>query len=134
MKPAYIDTSLLIGIKFQEGSTDAGEAAREHRLFSSELLLAEIRAFAHREKLPQEIVDRAVEGIGWVIPDRSLAAEIQAIAQQGYVRGADLWHLACACYLSPNPGELSFLTLDHRQREMAVRLGFAAPDFELTQK
>jgi predicted nucleic acid-binding protein len=128
MGPAYIDTSLLIAIKHEESSAAARKAVRGHRLFSSELLLAEVRSFAERESLPEETVDREVEGISWVIPDRPLAPEIRSIGRQGYLRGADLWHLACALYLSPDPGELSFLTLDKRQRKIAGQLGFLLPD------
>ena len=128
MKPAYIDTSLLIGVRFQASSTRARKALREHRLFSSELLLAETRAFVSREALPEDVVERVVEGIGWIIPDRSLAPEIQAIARRGYLLGADLWHIACASYLSPDPGELSFLTLDQRQHEIAGQIGFRVVD------
>ena len=44
--------------------------------------------------------------------------------REGYVRGADLWHLACALYVAASPGELTFLTLDERQRTVAKALGF----------
>jgi len=128
MNPAYLDTSLLIGIKYEESSVAARAAVGAHRLFAGELLLAEIRSFAKRESLPEEAIGREVEGISWIIPDRSLAPEIQAVSRQGYLRGADLWHIACALYLSPDPGQLSFLTLDERQRKIAGRLGFLVPD------
>lgn len=128
MDPAYIDTSLLIGIKYGASSVAAREAARVHRLFASELLLAEIRSFVRRESLPAEAIGREVEGIGWIIPERSLAPEIDTIGRQGYLRGAGLWHIACALYLSPDPARLSFLTLDRRQRKTAGQLGFLVPD------
>ena len=130
MNPAYIDTSLLIGIKYEESTAAARKAARTQRLFAGELLLAEIRSFVERESLPEEAICRDVEGIGWIIPDRSLAPEIDMIGRQGYLRGADLWHIACALYLSPDPGQLSFLTLDKRQRKIAGQLGFLVPDLE----
>ena len=38
--------------------------------------------------------------------------------------GADLWHLAAAIHVTPEPGDLTFLTLDRRQREVAAALGF----------
>ena len=42
----------------------------------------------------------------------------------GYLRGADLWHVATALYVTPEPGEISFITLDRRQRNVAMALGF----------
>jgi len=41
----------------------------------------------------------------------------------GYVRGADLWHLANALFLSPDRA-IDFVTLDVRQRDLSRRLGF----------
>ena len=52
----------------------------------------------------------------------------QAVLDAGQLRGADAWHLACALYLSPEPRELEFLTLDGRQAAVAVALGFAGGD------
>ena len=48
-----------------------------------------------------------------------------AVFEAGYLRGADAWHLATALYLTPDPGELTFLTLDERQGDIASKLGFA---------
>ena len=59
-----------------------------------------------------------------VSPDRPLSTELQRVAEAGYLRGADMWHVACALFLSPAPGELTFLTLDEPQRGEARRLGF----------
>jgi hypothetical protein len=41
------------------------------------------------------------------------------------LKGADLWHLANALFLSPDAEDLSFLTLDTRQADVAGRLGFS---------
>jgi hypothetical protein len=62
--------------------------------------------------------------VTWIYPNRPLAREIERVAGVGYLRGADLWHLANALFLAPEPRELTFLTLDKRQREVAVELGF----------
>lgn len=48
--------------------------------------------------------------------------------EQGYVRGADCWHLATALHLAGEPGRVVFLTLDRRQRDVALRLGFPTGD------
>jgi hypothetical protein len=124
VKPAYIDTSLLIGVRFQETSKGAQGILRRFELFSSELMAAEVRAFAVREGVPEVAATEALDGVNWVLPDRSLSDEIRRVANVGYLRGADLWHVACAFFLSPNPADLAFLTLDHRQREVAAKLGF----------
>ena len=56
---------------------------------------------------------------------RPLSEQIARVLEAGYVRGADCWHLATALYIAPDPGEIVFLTLDHRQRDIAKALGFA---------
>ncbi|MCH7717751.1 MAG: hypothetical protein IH876_16645, partial [Gemmatimonadetes bacterium] len=57
-------------------------------------------------------------------PDRSLGKGVTGILAVGYLRGADLWHVACARYLAGLVGEVSFVTLDGKQRTVAERLGF----------
>lgn len=41
----------------------------------------------------------------------------------GYMRGADLWHLANALYIAPKR-DVHFLTLDLRQQSVARALRF----------
>ena len=65
-----------------------------------------------------------VSRIQWVLPDRSLAPEFATVLEAGYLRGADLWHVATALYVAPNPRDLSFVTLDSRQQSVAKTLGF----------
>ena len=62
--------------------------------------------------------------IEWIFPDRVLTHEIERVLAVGRLRGADLWHVATALYLEPNPSELTFLTADIRQREVAAAVGF----------
>ncbi len=59
-----------------------------------------------------------------MLPDRSLAPEFAVVLEAGYLRGSDLWHVATALYVSPDPQEISFLTLDRRQQAVAGALGF----------
>jgi hypothetical protein len=66
----------------------------------------------------------ALGAITWIIPDRPLQPEIVRILEAGCMRGADCWHLATALYLAQDPGELTFLTLNPRQRGVAEALGF----------
>jgi hypothetical protein len=65
-----------------------------------------------------------LSAITWVYPNRPLNGEFGRIAVEGYVKGADLWHLACALFLAPEPKDLAFLTLDKRQEAVARKLGF----------
>ena len=127
MKLAYVDTSCLVAIAFAEaGATKvASRLGRMDRLFASNLLEAELRSALAREGLP---VDPAglLSGITWVHPNRPLSGEFERVTVEGHAKGADLWHLACALFLAPEPKELSFLTLDRRQEEIARKLGFIA--------
>ncbi len=126
MKIAYVDTSCLVAVALGERGAAAVERrlARFDRLVSSNLLEAELRAALRREGV--EGASRVLSSITWLLPDRPLSAEIAAVLEAGYVRGADCWHLATALYLAPEPSELSFMTLDERQRDVAALLGFGA--------
>ena len=70
MSVAYVDTSTLVAIAFEEpGASQAGERLEGFsRLLSSNLLEAELRAAFARERLG---FDAAVlSGIEWILPDR----------------------------------------------------------------
>ena len=125
MRLAYIDSSCLVAIAFAEpgGSKVASRLRRMDRLFASNLLEAEVRSALVREEVS---VDPAglLSGITWVYPNRPLSGEFVRVLVEGYVKGADLWHLACALFLAPDPTNLAFLTLDKRQEEIAGKLGF----------
>ncbi len=124
MKAAYVDTSCLVAIAF--GESEAAQVVsrlREHDvLLSSDLLEAELRATLVREAA--EVDEALFSWIKWVLPDRPLSVEIIRVLRAGYLRGADLWHLATAMYVTPEPRDLTFLTLDRRQEEVAEELGF----------
>ena len=125
MRLAYIDTSCLVAIAFGEaGATKvASQLDRMDRLFASNLLEAELRSALARERLSADPAG-LLSGITWVYPNRPLSGEYPRVMVEGYVKGADLWHLACALFLAPEPKDLAFLTLDKRQEEIAHRLGF----------
>ena len=121
---AYVDTSCLVAIVLGE----RGSAALEKRLVTfgelaaSNLLDAELRATLVREGVAPD--PDFLAGISWILPDRPLAVEIERVLAAGYVRGADCWHLAVALYIADDPAELTFLTRDNKQREVARALGF----------
>jgi hypothetical protein len=125
MKLAYIDTSLLVAIAFQEARHEAlaGELAAYDRLFSSNLLEAELRAAMLREEVEEDCAP-LLSGITWVYPQKPLTTEFRTVLSVGYVRGADLWHLACGLFLKTRLPDLAFITLDRRQKTLASSLGF----------
>lgn len=128
MSVAYIDTSALISIVFNERNASAliRRLSATSRLLSSNLLEAELRAACAREET--NFPAGFVSGIEWVLPNRPLTPELAAVLEAGYLKGADLWHVATACYLAgeidQEPAALSFVTLDARQRKVAATLGF----------
>ena len=124
MSVAYVDTSAVVAIVFGErgGAALARRLADFDELVASNLLEAELLAAFAREDLPFE--PAAVAGITWVMPDRPLGRECRAALDAGYLRGADLWHVACALYLAPDARDLAFVTSDGRQAEVAESLGF----------
>ena len=126
MRVAYVDSSFLVAIAFTEANSAAlAQILTEHDvLVSSNLLEAELRAALRRDNVTAEPTE-LLSSIVWVHPDRALTAEIKTVLGAGYVRGADLWHLACALFVAPKR-EIAFLTLDVRQREISEELGFGA--------
>ncbi|MDE0271529.1 MAG: PIN domain-containing protein [Gammaproteobacteria bacterium] len=124
MTIAYVDTSALVAVAF--GEPEAPAVAQRLNacttILSSNLLEAELRSVYSREGRPFE-ADR-IARIEWIMPNRSLSPEIVAVLDTGHGRGADLWHLATALYVAPDPSELSFVTLDKKQGATAALLGF----------
>lgn len=125
MNVAYLDTSVVAAIAFGEPVAEqfARALGRVDRMISSNLLEAELRAVFRRENEPFH--EAAIAGIDWVFPNRPLASELAAVLSTGYLRGADLWHVATALYVSPQPQSLIFATLDARQGRITSGLGFA---------
>lgn len=124
MPTAYADTSAIVTVAFsQPGATEIAQRMNAFdRLTSANLLEAETRAAYAREN--RQFDTAILSRIDWIHPDRPLSSEFAAILDIGYLRGADLWHLAAALYSFPEPAEITFLTLDNRQRAVAAALGF----------
>jgi predicted nucleic acid-binding protein len=121
---AYVDTSCLVAIAFDEPAARkvARRLGRFDRLISSNLLEAELRSALAREGVFE--ARQLLSGITWIYPNRPLTREFERIIAAGHLKGADLWHLACALFLAPDAKDVSFVTLDRRQEEVASRLGF----------
>ncbi len=125
MRLAYVDTSCLVAIAFNEAGARgmASRLRRFDRLFSSNLLEAELRSALVREG----VRDRAkglLSWITWIFPNRALTRECDRITAEGYLKGAGMWRLANALFLAPRGKGLAFLTLDKRQKAIAAKLGF----------
>jgi predicted nucleic acid-binding protein len=130
MSAAYVDTSFLLAIVF--GEPDASALRRrllrfEHRL-TGDLLRAEVLSAAQREAVPFDTLQPVLAALSLVLPERSLEREMREALGYGYLRGADLWHVACALFLAGDARhELAFLSRDRAQRAIARRLGFPTP-------
>ncbi len=125
MRTAYVDSSYLLAIAFVEPGA-AGLVRNLYRyelLISSNLLEAELRSVLRRENVEADF-RLFLRAISWVYPDRTLTPEISIVLDAGYVRGADLWHLAVALFFDPTR-KIGFLSLDSRQREIGEKLGFS---------
>jgi hypothetical protein len=109
----------------KKGTAVRRATSRREHLFSANLLEAELRSALAREGVPWS--DRLVAPIAWILPPRSLGAEMERALKAGQLRGADLWHIACALYIREELGQLIFLTLDERQRSVAGALEFETP-------
>ena len=123
---AYVDTSALLTVAFEEPAAAAivQRLAQFPRLVASNLLEAEMRAAFGR--LTLEFDDSLLSDIEWVFPDRPLTIEMRNTLTVAYLRGADLWHIATALYVKDTVvGEMTFITLDNRQRTAAASLGFS---------
>jgi hypothetical protein len=96
MRVAYLDPSYLVAIAF--GERGAAELQRKldrfDELLSANLLGAELRAAFAREGVPHD--PEQWSGLSWVLPDRFLSPEIGRALAAGYLKGADLWHIAAA--------------------------------------
>jgi predicted nucleic acid-binding protein len=128
MRVGYVDTSCLVAVAFAESGYEALVARLDSldRRVASNLLEAELHAAFRRENVPYD--GALTARLSWVLPDRPLSAEIKVVLEAGQVRGADAWHLACALYLSPDPRELDFLTMDKRQATVAAAMGFTVEE------
>ena len=121
---AYIDSSAILAVAFgEDGYRDVLRRIGEvSDLIASNLVEAEILSALARERKPFD--DSLTANLTWIHTDRPLTPEFDLVLRAGYLRGADLWHVAVALFASPEPGQISFITLDVRQREVARKIGF----------
>ena len=124
MTLAYVDSSAIIRAAFGEGGAPETERRLSgfESLVSANLLEAEVRSAFARERIP--FPRDTLNQVEWIHPHRPLTREIETVLDAGYLRGADLWHLATALFVPREPEDVTFLTLDRRQRSVAEALGF----------
>jgi predicted nucleic acid-binding protein len=128
----FVATSVLVALAFEESDHDRIVRNLESAddLFASPLLEAEYRSALAREGLTRGEADNAGELLAWfrwVLPNRPLSRELDRVFSAGSARGADAWHLATALFVAEDPADLPFYTLDQRQRDVAMALGFPTP-------
>lgn len=125
MNLTYVDTSCLVAIAFGEPGWERVAQALDAAdvLLASNLMEAELRAAFTRERV-EVPCEPMLARVTWLHPNRPLSAEQRRALAHGYLRGADLWHVACALYVAPEPAAMTFATLDGRQGDVAARLGF----------
>ncbi len=124
MKRGYVDTSVLLAIAFAEPNSAGLEErlASYDQLHASPLLEAELASALQREGLANAS-ETLLAALRFLHPQRRLTAEIETTTAAGQLRGADLFHVASALFVAPK-AEITFLSLDAKQREVAARLGF----------
>jgi predicted nucleic acid-binding protein len=126
---AYLDTSFFVAIVLGEpGAARLRRVLAAHdRVLTSDLLVAETLCAARREGIDIDLLRPAMSALTLVLPARSLEQEMREALEVGRLRGADLWHVACALFVAGTArSELAFLSRDAAQRTVAKRLGFPA--------
>lgn len=120
---AYVDASCLVALMLNEASAAQvrDRLSAFGTLLAHPLVEAEVRSAAAREKLRLDLGE--LDNLTW-LPVARLGSEVARVLDAGYLRGAVAFHLACALYSSPVPSDLTFLTLDTKQRAVAKSLGF----------
>ena len=85
MNLAYLDTSFLVAIAFAEAGARrvAVRLGRFDRVFSSNLLEAELRSALIREGVSGDAARPLLAGITWIYPNRPLTREYDWIAAAG---------------------------------------------------
>lgn len=128
MKRAYVDTSVLVAMHF--GQPGAGRISAflraQEELLSAAFTVAEFLSALKREGRPMHEGERILKRLALFAPDGPLRSECEEALTAGVLRGADLWHVACALALAGARARkaLSFCTLDDAQGRVAGALGF----------
>jgi predicted nucleic acid-binding protein len=120
---AYVDTSALVAATFGGAPKVVLEVLLKAHLFVGTVGEAELASVYRREGRKPEELRELQRSWSLVTPRESLLPQLQRVLDTGYLRGADAWHVACALWLTPDPGALYFVTLDLAQARVARMLG-----------
>jgi predicted nucleic acid-binding protein len=126
MRRVYADTSCFLAIALEQPEFEKTAERLEsyEAVHSSTLMEAELRAKLHQQGIDED-GSRLTCWVEWVAPPRPLHAYIGRVLLQGVaLKGADVWHLACALYTAERYEGIEFMSLDRKQLEAARRLGF----------
>ena len=127
----YLDTSAWIAWKFKQAGSDIFKkiALDSDTVISCPLFVSEYVSFLKRnEILSQTRYEEELDFIRWIFPAVPLFKEYSQCGKLGFLRGADLYHIATALWFAQDrPSELIFLTCDLKQKEAAKKLGFKTP-------
>jgi predicted nucleic acid-binding protein len=121
-----VDSSCFVAVALRElGHEELSDRlASFDRSLSSMVTEAEVCAVLRRRGSHDD-GSRLLCRVWWLPVKKQLTARISRVLDQGVgLKGADVWHLACALCATPRPEMLSFLTLDASQRRAAELLGF----------
>jgi predicted nucleic acid-binding protein len=121
---AYADASVFAALAFREPEAERLQQrlAGFDRVVTSVFTEAELASALTREDITLE--ESPLLGVHLIGAPDPLSAEIQEVLAAGYLRGADCWHVAVALNYSPDR-EVTFLSLDKAQREVAAKVGFS---------
>lgn len=125
---AYADTSALVAVQFAEPTRSAYLRVfrAQRRLVTTTLAQAELWATMIREQEPLDSTDRLLQRLEIFVPPDDLASECREALSVGYLRGADLWHVASAMRLAgKHRKQLTFCTGDAQQAKIAGQVGLS---------
>lgn len=125
MRLVCVDTSALVALLFDEPAAKSVRSAltAANAIYAANLVEAELLSVARREESEPEALAPLLGCVEWVFPVRSLRPECELVLEHGHVPGAEVWHLACALYVSDSIAPPVFVSCDEGQREAAAALG-----------
>ncbi len=120
---AYVDTSCLVAILLAE----PGSRALRARPLRLDLVFQPPRSRAPSAVFSARVSRSSAKSSFTTCAGSSRIARwarrSRRVFASGQLRGADAWHLGLRALLSPD-AEITFLSLDAKQREVAAQLGF----------
>lgn len=121
----YVDTSVILSKLFGEPVKFDWEKLKNRTIFSCSLIYYETISACARENLDLEDANSLLNSIDIISPNSILRKETEKILSVGFLKGADLKHVATAVWLSKGePKNLHFLSFDKQQSLVAKKLGF----------